>query len=241
MKHFTLLAASLMMLTTLATAQETSHSRATTTNYPFTLTTDTVSPVLYHIFSGRDSNNGENLTYVFANEIPWGDTVNRLQIVRQDPRMPENQLWYFIAAGDGIAICSAADHRMITVANTTDAPKCTVMQTADELTTEFYTWQLDYTNGCYAFKTSDGKSFLSHNGNWQTAAATMGLYNADGSKDEGSRVFFEPLNPESTGIESRPTTEQPRVIYNITGQRIHNITAPGIYIIDGKKVIISNR
>ena len=115
------------------------------------------------------------------------------------------------------------------------------MLTSDKLTTESHIWQLDYTNGCYTFKTSDGKSFLSHNGNWQTGSSTMGLYNADGSKEEGSRVSFEPLNPESTGFVRRPATEQPRVIYNITGQRIDAITAPGIYIIDGKKVIISNR
>ena len=237
MKHFTLLAASLLMLAPLAKAQETMHTRATITDYPFVLTTDTVSPILYYIYNGRNSNNGESPTYVFANEVPWGDSVNRLQIVRQDPRIPKNQLWYFMAVDGGLTICSAADHRMVAVANTNDAPKCSVMLTADELTTESYIWQLDYTNNCYAFKTSDGKSFLSHNGNWQTAGPTMGLYNADGSKDEGSRVFFEPLNPESTGIASRPATEQPHVIYTITGQRIDAITAPGIYIINGKKVI----
>lgn len=209
------------------------------TDYPFVLTTDPQQPVLYYIYSGRDSNGGTNLSYVFANEIPWGDTMYRLQIVRQDPRGMREQMWYFMAEGEGVKIISAADHRMITVPSTTDAPKCTLMQTADELTSTHYIWLLDCTNGCYSFKTSDGKSFLSHNGNWQTASATMGLYNANGSQDEGSRVFFETIPTEDTHITALPAVWPTRVIYSLSGQRFSNITTPGIYIIEGKKVKIN--
>lgn len=229
MKKITLLTFFLALFTTTARAID----------YPFTLTTDPQHPVLYYIYSGRDSNEGANLSYVFANEKPWGDTVYRLQIVHKDPRGIKEQMWYFMAEEEGVKIISAADHCMITVPSTIDAPKCTLMQAADELSSAHYVWLLDYTEGCYSFKTSDGRSFLSHNGNWQTAAATMGLYNADGSKDEGSRVFFEAIPTENTNIAVLPMIEPTKAIHTLNGQRLPNITIPGIYIIEGKKVKIS--
>ena len=241
MKHkYLLVLAALMMLTNTAMAQK--QANVEKANYPFELTTDANNPILYYIFSGRDSQGGTAFTYVFANEVPWGDSVNKLQIVRQDPRIPRNQLWYFMEEGEGVMIISAEDNRMITVAQTTDAPKCTLMQTAEERTNDFYTWILDCTNDCYAFKTSDGKSFLSHNGNWQSSGPQMGLYNADGSKDEGSRVFFEALPKENypTGIDHNVFVKvnAQNTIYTITGTRINKITAPGIYIINGKKKVV---
>ena len=136
-------------------------------------------------------------------------------------------------------IISAEDHRMVTVASTEDEARCALMQSKEERAeNSFYTWKLDYTDGCYAFQTSDGKTFLSHNGNWATAKATMGLYNANGAQDEGSRVFFEAVNAETTGIINLPAAEQTKVIYNLAGQRVNSITTPGIYIINGKKVVI---
>lgn len=39
-------------------------------------------------------------------------------------------------------------------------------------------------------------------------------------------------------IDNRSTALKKNVIYNLNGQRIHNITQPGIYIIGGKKVVI---
>ncbi len=237
MKHkFLLITASLIMLTGAVKAQVT---KTTTADYPFELTTDASNPILYYIYNGRDGAGGADLKYVLANEIPWGDTVHKLQIVRKDPRIFPNQLWYFMKAEGGLMIISAEDNRMVTVANTADAPKCTLMQTAEERTNNFYLWTLDLTDGCYAFRTSDGKTFLSHNGNWTTAGPQMGLYNADGSKDEGSRMFFEALPREEypTGLKSVVLTQQEEV-YTLTGQCIQRIVAPGIYIIGGKKVIV---
>ena len=225
----------------MATAQDTSANK---TDYPFTLTTDAANPVLYYIYSGRNSENGTNLQFVFTNEIPWGEDTQKLQIVYKNPNeIVKNQLWYFMEAEDGnIMIISAEDHRMVTVASTKDEARCALMQSKEERAeNSFYTWKLDYTDGCYAFQTSDGKTFLSHNGNWATAKATMGLYNANGAQDEVSRVFFEALPIEdypTTGIINLPAAEQTKVIYNLAGQRVNSITTPGIYIINGKKVVI---
>lgn len=241
MKHkYLFILTSFFMLTTTGNAQVKANVEKA--DYPFELTTNANNPILYYIFSGRDSQGGTAPTYVFANETPWGDSVNRLQIVRQDPRIFHNQLWYFMEEGEGIKIISFEDNRMITVANTADAPKCTLMQTVEERTNDFYTWILDCANGCYAFKTSDGKSFLSHNGNWSSSQAQMGLYNADGSKDEGSRIFFEALPkenyPASIGHNAFANEKAQDAIYTITGTRISKITTSGIYIINGKKKLI---
>ena len=242
MKHFTLFTMALALCCSIATAQSTSNTRAITTDYPFTVTTDAANPVLYFIFSGRDSQGGTAPTYVFQNSIPWGDTEYKLQIMRQDPRNFPDQLWYFMEGEDGLMIISLEGHRMITVASTTDGAKKIQMQTAEERTNKYYTWKLDLTSGCYAFKTSDGKSYLSHYGNWTTGGPQMGLYNANGAQDEGSRLFFEalPIEDYPAGITAPTATQQAEAIYNIAGQRIHSITAPGIYIINGKKVVINN-
>lgn len=239
MKQRLLLFASFfVMLATHVSAQQ--HVQVKPADYPFVLTTDASSPALYFIFSGRDSQGGTEPTYVFENSVPWGGTENKLQLMRQDPRIFPNQLWYFMEGEGGLMIISAEDNRMITVASTVDAVKCIQMQNAEELTNAYYTWTLELNNGCYAFKTSDGKNFLSHNGSWSSSGPQMGLYNADGSKDEGSRVFFEALPQEDypTGLVAPNVSTQPEAIYTLTGQRIECIVTPGIYIIGNKKIIV---
>ncbi len=231
-KIFTLIA---FLYVSLASVQ------AQTKDYPFTLTQEGEEPVLYYIYSGRDGNGGKS-SYVFTNITPWGSSKQSLCINNQDPRYPLNQFWYFMEAEDGnIMIISAEDNKIVTVKNSRDAAKCTEMQSRENRTNEFYTWILDYTNGCYAFKTSDGKTFLSHNGSWSSGGQEMGLYNANGSKDEGSRVFFEAA-PEgvSTGIiVSVPDSKElVKGIYTITGQKIERIERPGIYIVNGKKTLV---
>ena len=241
MKQFTLFTMALVLCCSIATAQNAPNTKTVTTDYPFTVTTDAANPVLYFIFSGRDSQGGAEKRYVFQNSIPWGDTEYKLQIMTQDPRNFPDQLWYFMEGEDGLMIISLEGHRMITVASTTDGAKKIQMQTAEERTNAYYTWKLDLTDGCYAFKTSDDKSYLSHNGNWASAGAQMGLYNANGAQDEGSRVFFEALPVENypAGMTSLTATEQKESIYTLTGQRIKSIITPGIYIINGKKVVIN--
>lgn len=243
MKHFTtLFTMALVLCCSIATAQNTPNTRTITTDYPFTVTTDAANPVLYFIFSGRDSQGGADKSYVFQNSIPWGDTEYKLQIMRKDDRNFPDQLWYFMEGEDGLMIISLEGHRMITVASTTDGTKCIQMQTAEERTNAYYTWKLDLTDDCYAFKTSDEKTYLSHNGNWATSGAQMGLYNANGHDDEGSRVFFQalPLEDYPAGIIPTIAPKQVKGIYTLTGLRINSITSPGIYIIDGKKVVVSN-
>lgn len=231
MKRISTLLILLLILSTFMMAQ--------TNDYPFTITKEGETPTLYYIYSGRDGG-GNKSGYVFTNVTPWGATKPALCINNQDPRFPLNQFWYFMEAEDGnIMIISAEDNRMVTVANTNDAPKCTEMQNRIELTNKFYTWILDYTNGCYAFKTADKKTFLSHNGNWQSGGQQMGLYNANGSKDEGSRVFIELApNGVSTSIKAVKVDTSKSQIYTIQGQKVNDAKQPGLYIANGKKIFV---
>lgn len=229
------------MLATAGMAQAQYKSRAVISDYPFEITTDASKPVLYYIYSGRDGN-GDASGFVFANEIPFKETANKLCIVYKNPNeVDPTQLWYFMEEEGGIKIISVADHRVIAVANTNDGGKCVWMKTEKELANNFYVWKLDKTNGYYAFKTSDDKTFLSHYGNWSSSGPQMGLYNADGSADDGSRVFFEAL-PKSDytsvpNIYNNAVSERDE-IYTICGRRIDKITAPGIYIRNGRKFIV---
>ncbi|MBR4297353.1 MAG: hypothetical protein IKT82_04085 [Bacteroidaceae bacterium] len=237
MKHFTLILSLLLLSLTSATAQS---SRATVNaeDYPFVITTNPEKPVLYYIYSGRDGG-GSASDFVFVNEIPYGESDYKLQLMYKNPNKVElTQLWYFMEENGKIKIISAADNRMITVANTADGAQKVYTQTAEDRTHAYYTWILDKTGGYYAFKTSDGKTFLSHNGNWATGKSRMGLYNADGSKDEGSRVFFEAYNDVSGIKNAMPEREFKYGIFTITGKRIDKITGPGIYIVNGKKRVV---
>ena len=239
MKHFTFTLSLLLLSITSITAQ--TRAVVSTEDYPFILTTDPEKPALYVIYSGRDGGDDINsCEYVFINEIPWGGTDYKVQIMRKDPNKTEmTELWYFMEEDGKIKIISAADHRMITVPNTEDGMKKAYTQTAEERTHAYYTWTLDMTDNCYAFKTSDGKSYLSHNGNWQSAGPQMGLYNANGSEDQGSRVFFKLYSNATTGINNVKTeSEFTYSIFTITGKRIDKITGPGIYIVNGKKCVV---
>lgn len=228
MKKITLLFSLLVLTLTSASAQD----------YPFIITTDASEPALYYIYSGRDGG-GQAGGCVFCNEIPYGETKQKLVLMYKNPNKVElTQLWYFMEdQSGGIKIISAADGRMITVENTTDGAKKVYMQSPEELTHKYYTWTLDVSGGRYAFKTSDGKTYLSHNGNWTTGGPQMGLYNANGSRDEGSRVFFETC-PTPAAITGVTTDTAVQGTYTISGTRIAKPTAPGVYIIDGKKKLV---
>ena len=239
MKHFTLII-SLFVLSLTSVRAQVPTSVVEPEEYPFTLTTDAEKPALYYIYSGRDGG-GNASDLVFVNEIPWGETEYKLQLMYKNPNKAElTQLWYFMEEDNKIKIISAADGRMITVANTADGAQKVYTQTEEERTNAYYTWTLDKTGDYYAFKSSDGKTFLSHYGNWATGKSQMGLYNADGSKDEGSRVFFEAYNAgDVSGINSvKPEREFRHGIFTITGKRIEKITGPGIYIVNGKKHVV---
>ncbi len=224
----------------LSVSAQTTYSKVDAADYPFELTTDPAHPALYYIYTGRDGG-GEAGGCVFSNEIPYGESLYKLVLMYKNPNKAElTQLWYFMEEDGRLKIISAADHRMITVANTADGAKKVLMQTVEERTNDFYTWTLDKTNGFYAFKSSDGKTFLSHFGNWSTGGPQMGLYNADGSKDEGSRVFFEACNTGgTTHVKAVGVNNELNVgIYTITGRKIDKITTPGIYIVNGRKTVV---
>lgn len=237
MKHLALFF-SFLLLTSMSIKAQTIKATVSAENYPFVVTTDASEPELYYIYSGRDGG-GVASDFVFVNEIPWGESEPMLQLMYKNPNEVElSQLWYFMEENGQIKIISAADGRMITVPNTSDGPKKAYTQKTENHTHAYYTWILDKTGGYYAFKTSDGKSFLSHNGNWATARSVMGLYNADGSKDEGSRVFFEACNLP-TGIGASMIEAGAKcTVYTISGQRVEKISSPGVYIVDGKKRIV---
>ncbi len=240
MKKSILFLASLLTIATTVTAQKNVTTRANVNDYPFELTTDSSAPKLYYIYSGRDGN-GERSPYVFANEIPYKESEYKLNIVYKNPNKVEaNQLWYFMEEEGRIKIISASDNRMVTISSTDDSPKCVFMKHSEEITNEYYTWNLDLTDGYYAFKTSDERTYLSHNGNWQTAGPQMGLYNANGKEDEGSRVFFEacPNGAETVVDEILPTENTHQKIYTLSGLRIEKITVPGVYIVNGNKMVI---
>ncbi len=221
---------------------QTSYSAVKPADYPFVLTEDPAKPSLYYIYTGRDGN-GEAGGCVFSCEIPYGESLYKLVLMYKNPNKAElSQLWYFMEENGKIKIISALDNRILTVADTNDGAKKVYMQTAEERTNDYYTWTLDKTNGYYAFKSSDGKTFLSHFGNWQTGGPQMGLYNANGSKDEGSRVFFEACtDPTVSGIKEVGTGNNISLgIFTITGRKIDKITAPGIYIVNGRKMVVKD-
>ena len=46
------------------------------------------------------------------------------------------------------------------------------------------------------------------------------------------------VSESETSVESIGTTPQDTVIYDLCGRRVNGITKAGVYIVDGRKVII---
>jgi hypothetical protein len=44
--------------------------------------------------------------------------------------------------------------------------------------------------------------------------------------------------PGTTGIENVEVENEVKAIFDLTGRRVEEITAPGIYIVNGKKVLV---
>ena len=44
--------------------------------------------------------------------------------------------------------------------------------------------------------------------------------------------------PGTTAIENVEVENEVKAIYDLTGRRVENVTAPGIYIVNGKKVLV---
>jgi hypothetical protein len=58
-------------------------------------------------------------------------------------------------------------------------------------------------------------------------------------KTEGmNAVSYSFRFPGTTGIENVESAEAVKAIFDLTGRKVETIAAPGIYIIDGKKVLV---
>ena len=71
-----------------------------------------------------------------------------------------SQLWYFMEENGKIKIISAADHRMVTVADTKDGAKKVMMQTADERTND----------RCAAYTKSRKQNHVHRKTSWQVCS-----------------------------------------------------------------------
>ena len=58
--------------------------------------------------------------------------------------------------------------------------------------------------------------------------------NAQGIKSYSLRFEGE----GTTGVEKVEMRNEKSEIYDLTGRRVENITAPGIYVVNGKKVLV---
>ena len=52
------------------------------------------------------------------------------------------------------------------------------------------------------------------------------------------RIVYKVNNDKATGIDEITTdSNKPSVIYDLMGRRVQNMSRPGIYIVNGKKVV----
>lgn len=75
-----------------------------------------------------------------------------------------------------------------------------------------------------AFKNNGGKAYL------PVSALTSSAQNAASLKFR--------FDNQTTGIESAPALNTAKAIYDLSGRKVNNATAPGLYIINGKKVMV---
>lgn len=55
---------------------------------------------------------------------------------------------------------------------------------------------------------------------------------------QGASGFKFRFDNQTTGIESAPALNTAKAIYDLSGRKVNNATAPGLYIINGKKVMV---
>ena len=55
---------------------------------------------------------------------------------------------------------------------------------------------------------------------------------------EGIKSYSFRFGEGTTGVENVVVENEVKAIYDLTGRRIENVTAPGIYIVGGKKVLV---
>ena len=87
--------------------------------------------------------------------------------------------------------------------------------------------------GCYVLSAKNGVA-----GFYPTTAGTIAMNKAYIAAVGGQNAIEVRL-PGTTGIEEITDNRvQSTVIYDLTGRRVEAITAPGIYVVNGKKVLV---
>ena len=89
----------------------------------------------------------------------------------------------------------------------------------------------DYTN-----RTGLGIYWGANNGGAFYVKAGTAYLAVPEAKAAGAKGFT--LNGEATGIEGvNANVENAKAIYNLNGQRVASMAKPGLYIVNGKKVV----
>ena len=68
--------------------------------------------------------------------------------------------------------------------------------------------------------------------------AIITLFTAVPAAAQGVANFSFRFGEGTTGIEKVEIRNEKSEIYDLTGRRIEAITAPGIYVVNGKKVLV---
>ena len=55
---------------------------------------------------------------------------------------------------------------------------------------------------------------------------------------QGAASYSFAFGEGTTGVENVEVENASNVIYDLTGRRVEEIAAPGIYIVNGKKVLV---
>ncbi len=113
---------------------------------------------------------------------------------------------------------------------------CTLTATATALTI------VDLGNGLFAFTaTGDDKDYMCAAPQMSSPVSIWESSDAGSAWQliENPNVAADPeIANNYTGIDAVDSVEGEQVIYDLTGRRIAEITVPGIYIINGKKVLV---
>ncbi|MBQ5895011.1 MAG: hypothetical protein IIW75_00405 [Bacteroidaceae bacterium] len=95
-------------------------------------------------------------------------------------------------------------------------------------------------NACYVLGMTDGVGFYNAVNGTNEGEFYNGAYKAyleiEGATETAAFYGFDWAG--TTGIENVEVENASNVIYDLTGRRVEAITAPGIYIVNGKKVLV---
>lgn len=110
---------------------------------------------------------------------------------------------------------------------------------ASAYSVEIWNWAAGLTNHCL-FNTSDATSPVSY----IIEEGTLSYLQSDGFIMGGNNVTYKKISLEPTGSSAGITNQTVRpgssAIYTIDGKKVTSPTCPGIYIKDGKKIIVRN-